>query len=144
MRKTLLINLLVLVWTSSFASVHSATPRDAQTCTTSFFQALTEKNTTSLNQLLTFDFGVVSFDGQIIDGKMLTEAVESGYITIENSNISSMRIRSYGDAAVVTGFWNTKGTIQSVDFNTEVVFSALCVKQGGTWKLASIQFTPIR
>jgi hypothetical protein len=144
MRKTLLINLLALVWTSSFASMNFAVPSDAQTSTTSFFQALAEKNTTSLNQLLTFDFGLVSFDGQIIDGKMLSEAVESGYITIENNNISSLRVRSYGDASVVTGIWNTKGTIQSVDFNTEVVFSAFCVKQGGAWKLASIQFTPVR
>lgn len=141
MLKLLLTNLLLIIWTSSFAS---SIPSDAQTCTTSFFQSLAERNTSSLNQLLTFDFGVVSFDGQIIDGKMLTEAVTSGYITIENSTTSSLRVRSYGDAAVVTGFWNTKGTIQSVDFDTEVVFSAFCVKQGGSWKLASIQFTPIR
>lgn len=143
MRKILLINLLALVWTSSFGAANSAISDDAQTCTISFFQALAEKNSTSLNHLLTFDFGLVSFDGQIIDGKMLSEAVESGYITIENSNISSLRARSYGDASVVTGFWNTKGTIQSIDFNTEVVFSALCIKQGGAWKLASIQFTPV-
>lgn len=144
MRKTILVNLFLIFWTSSFASSGSPIPSDAQACTTSFFQALAEKNASSLTQLLTYDFGAVSFDGQLIDGKMLGEAVASGYITIENSSTSSVRTRSYGDASVVTGFWNTKGTIQSVDFNTEVVFSALCVKQAGAWKLASIQFTPIR
>lgn len=142
MSKILLANLFLLLGTSAFPWSDPAS--DAQTCTNRFFQALSENNSTSFAQLLTFDFGLVSFDGQLVDSKMLSEAITSGFITIENSSTSSIRQRAYGDASVVTGFWTTKGAIQGNSFNTEVVFSALCVKQGGTWKLASIQFTPIR
>lgn len=142
MKKLLLICLLLVTGFSSMAS--SDPSADAQACTTRFFQLLNDKNGSSLAQVLTFDFGLVSFDGQMVDSEMLTDAVNSGFITIETSSTSSLRSRTYGDASVVTGLWNTKGTLQGNTFATEVVFSALCVKQGGTWKLASIQFTPVR
>jgi ketosteroid isomerase-like protein len=123
--------------TNSFAE-------DPAASTTTFFQSLLDKKSSELTRVITSDFGVVSFDGEIVDGYTLSQAVSEGYLVIEEASTSGLRTRSYGDAAIITGNWKTKGNVQGTRFDTEVVFTSMCVKQGGSWKVASMQFTPIR
>jgi ketosteroid isomerase-like protein len=116
-------------------------PVDAADCTQSFFQALLDKDAASIRRLMTYDFLLVGPDGRILDGGTFAESVASGSIVIEYGSLSGTTTRTYGDAGVVTGFWNARGTVQGYRFDNEVAFSAMCVRQGGTWKIASMQLT---
>lgn len=144
MKKIILFFLLSCCGSWVSAQSANALPQDPSACTNSFFQSLLEENGSSLSRLLTPDFGIVSFDGQVIDGYTLAEGVSGGYVIIDVASTSGIQTRTYGDAAVVTGLWKTKGKVQGNGFDTEVVFTSMCVKQGGAWKIASMQFTPIR
>ncbi|GAB2795706.1 hypothetical protein GCM10027275_46150 [Rhabdobacter roseus] len=121
-----------------------AAAQDATASTQAFFKALLEKDGPALSSVLAGDFYLISFDAQLIDAGTLREAVMAGYVAVERGDLSGLRVRAYGEAAVVTGHWQVKGSIQGQRFDTEVVFSSLCVRQGGSWKVASLQFTPIR
>ncbi len=116
-------------------------PNDAAECTQSFFQALLEKDAAAIRRLMTYDFLLVGPDGRILDGGTFAESVASGSIVIEYGSLSGTTTRSYGDAGVVTGFWNARGAVQGYRFDNEVAFSAMCVRQGGSWKIASMQLT---
>ncbi len=117
-------------------------PTNPTECTQSFFTALTEENAPSLRALLTIDFSMVSFDGGLIDAATLSDAIGSGSITIDRGDVQRMYSRIYGDAGVVTGTWDARGKLQGYDFQNRLSFMALCVRQGGSWKVAGIQFTP--
>jgi ketosteroid isomerase-like protein len=118
-------------------------PNTPVECTQAFFDALLAKDSPALRALLTVDYAMVSFDGSLIDGATLGEAVASGYITIESGDVSRTYARLYGDTGVVTGTWNARGNLQGYKFDNQISFMAVCVRQGGAWKLAGVQFTPI-
>lgn len=129
----LLLNLAVLA--------KSTPPMDATDCTQSFFQAMLDKDAAALRRLITFDFLLIGPDGRLMDGGTFAESLASGSVMIESGRVTGTTTRTYGDAGVVTGFWNARGTVQGYQFDNEVAFSAMCVKQGGSWKVASIQLT---
>jgi ketosteroid isomerase-like protein len=116
-------------------------PNDARDCTESFFQAMLDEDAAAIRRLITFDFLLIGPDGRILDGGTFAESVASGSVVIENGRLSGTTSRQYGDAGVVTGFWNARGTVQGYRFDNEVAFSAMCVRQGGSWKIASVQLT---
>lgn len=117
-------------------------PANPAECTQSFFTALTEENTPAVRALLTIDFSMVSFDGSLIDAATLAEAISSGSITIERGDVQRMYSRVYGDAGIVTGTWDARGKLQGYDFQNRISFMAVCVRQGASWKVAGVQFTP--
>lgn len=132
--------LLVFPLTQAAAISPSYDPRD---CTESFFQALLDENATTIRSLTTIDFLLIGPDGRILDGATFSESVAGGSLVVEAGNTSRISTRLYGEAGVVTGFWKARGTLQGYRFDNEVAFSALCVRQGGSWKIASLQLTPL-
>ena len=117
-------------------------PNSPTECAQAFFDALLAKDDQALRSLLTTDFDMVSFDGNLVDGGTLAEAIDSGYIAIESGDVSRTYARLYGDAGIVTGTWNAKGNLQGYKFENQISFMAVCVRQGGTWKLAGVQLSP--
>lgn len=117
-------------------------PSDATAAAKEFFTALTDKNGDALGKLLGNDFVLLSFDGQTVDSATLLEGVSGGYITIETGNTYSNYTRTYQDTGVVTGIWNVKGELQGQNFNNRLAYTVVSVRQGGTWKIVSVQFTP--
>jgi len=141
MKKTCLTWLLALVSLTALAQQINP-PTNPAECTEAFFQALLDENGPALRPLLTTDFAMMSFDGSLMDGGSLAEAMSGGYVNIETGTLSSTRTRPYGEAAVVTGTWRARGTVQGIRFENELAFTSLCVRQGGAWKVASLQMTP--
>ncbi len=118
-------------------------PSNPEACVQAFFDALLAKDVLTLRALLTVDYAMVSFDGSLVDGPTLAEAIASGYIAIESGDVSRTYARLYGEAGVVTGTWNARGNLQGYKFDNRISFMAVCVRQGGAWKVAGVQFTPI-
>lgn len=139
--KHILLLFFALVTTPLTAARSGGMPVDATDCTESFFQAVLDKDAAALRRLITFDFLLIGPDGRLLDGNTFAESVASGSVVIESGSLSGTTTRTYGDAGVVTGFWNARGAVQGYRFDNEVAFSAMCVRQGGTWKIASMQLT---
>ncbi|MCE7043115.1 nuclear transport factor 2 family protein [Dyadobacter sp. CY312] len=135
---------LCLIVMPMLASAQFNQPTDAADCTNIFFRALLEEDSKTLDNLLSSDFSVTSFDGQLIDRNTLLGGVSEGYLKVDTGMMSGMRTRSYGDVGVVTGIWNARGQLQGNSFNNELAYMAVCVKAGGSWKISAVQFTPLR
>lgn len=140
----MLFGLLVFGSVSAHAQASFASPLDATECSNAFFKALLEEDSNALNNVLADDFSIVSFDGRQIDRDMLSQAVAQGYLTVETGMLSGSRTRDYGDVGVVTGTWNVKGKIESNGFQNEVTYTVVSVKKGGSWKVATVQLTPVQ
>ncbi|GHB53107.1 hypothetical protein GCM10007390_02270 [Persicitalea jodogahamensis] len=133
--------LLAWVTVTTFAQQINPSTNPAE-CTEAFFRALLDENARDMRALLTIDFAIVSFDGSLVDGQSLAEAMNGGYIKIETGMISATSTRTYGDTGIVTGTWRARGTVQGIRFDNTLAFTSVCVRQGGAWKVASVQMTP--
>jgi hypothetical protein len=57
--------------------------------------------------------------------------------------VSNAQTRQYNsDSAVMTGNWKVKGNIQGQALEADATFSVVSAKQGGSWKVVNVQFTP--
>lgn len=120
----------------------SSVPTDAVSTVNAFITSIVEKKPSDLQRLVTHDFSIVSWDGEIVDAQLLSQGLQEGLINLQNSSTFAVRSRSYGDASIVNGTWRIKGDIQGNTFDTNIIFTGVVVKQGGLPKIASFQMTP--
>lgn len=135
--------ILFLLFGFVIETAYSQTPpADATTAAKEFFSALTEENSLSLGKLLANDFVLLSFDGQVVDASTLQEGLSGGYIIIDSGDTNRNYTRTYQDTGIVTGIWNVKGSLEGQSFSNLLAYTVVVVRQGGAWKVASVQFTP--
>jgi hypothetical protein len=53
-----------------------------------------------------------------------------------------MKVRVYGDSAVVTGITTVKGTSGGQAFAADLQFTDTLIKRGGTWRMVSSHVSP--
>jgi hypothetical protein len=61
------------------------------------------------------------------------------YDVFRNHN---MKVRVYGDSAVVTGITSVKGTSGGKAFAADLQFTDTLIKRGGTWRMVSSHVSP--
>lgn len=145
MRSLFTFAIALLITTASLAQQTADPAQDPTALGNAFFKALLDEDGSNLGKLLASNFSVISFDGNAVDGETLTQGVGGGYVVIESATVSNTNMRQYNsDAAVMTGNWKAKGRLQGQAFESSVVFSLMSAKQGGSWKIVHVQFTPIR
>lgn len=93
-----------------------------------------ERNTTS-------DYTCTTRDGLLIDKQMCIALLKHATITLWKSD--DLKVRIYGNAAVVTGRAMVNGKLAGIDENRVGRFTEMHVNAGGQWQLAASQFTPI-
>ena len=144
MRFIFLLFATFLLTTATFAQTPATPTQDPAALGNAFFKAMLDEDGT-ISKYLTSDFSLISFDGQAVDGDLLAQAVTGGYVIIETGVVSDARTRQYNsDAAVMTGNWKIKGSIQGQATDSSSAFAAVMVKQNGAWKISSVQFTPMK
>jgi len=134
----------LMLTTATFAQTATDPMQDPTALGNAFFKAMLDEDGT-INKYLTNDFSVISFDGQVVDGDLLAQAVGGGYVIIETGVVSDARTRQYNaDAAVMTGNWKVKGSVQGQTLDNTSTIAVLMVKQNGAWKISNVQFTPMK
>ena len=143
--KTLALIILGLAFSIvTNAQMTNVQPMDGLDCSNLFFKALLEEDATALEGLISNDFSVVGLQGQPIEGRALLQAVSQGFIVVDSGMLSAARTRIYGDVVLVNGLWNVRARIENNSFQGELSYMSVCVKSGGKWKVAAVQFTPVQ
>ena len=92
-------------------------------------------------KFLTDDWVIVDPDGSMIDKARFLGVIKSGQLTHELMESEDLRVRSYGNSAVVTALTKTKGKFAGQEFTTRERATDLFVKQGGRWQCVFSQLT---
>ena len=98
--------------------------------------AVLEKQTTD-------DYTFINRNGQLAGKSETMSALKSGDIKITANNVSDLKVRVYGNTAIVTGRTDTKGTMAGRDISGPVLFTRVYVKKDGRWQSVAFQQTPI-
>ena len=83
-----------------------------------FARAITSNDVNAVDGFLADDWIIVDPDGGIIDKARFLGIIKSGALSHEMMESADLRVRLYGNTAVVTGLTTTKGKFMGQDFTS--------------------------
>jgi ketosteroid isomerase-like protein len=108
-----------------------------------FAEAIVKNDPEAIGQFVADDWIIIDPDGGVVDGARFFDVIKSGALTHEMMNSEDLRVRVYGDSAVVTGFTRTKGKFMGQEFSTQERATDVFVKRDGRWQCVLTHLTRI-
>ena len=96
--------------------------------------AMVEKQTSD-------DYTLINMNGQMATKQQMIDAFKSGKSKLSMNELSDMKVRVYGNTAVVTGKSTVKGMMNGKDATGSVMFTRVYVKKDGRWQSVALQQT---
>jgi len=103
--------------------------------------AVVKGDVATLEKQTSDDYTLINLYGQISDKSKMVDTFKSGQIKLTQDNLSDMKVRVYGNVAVITGKADVAGTMAGKDANGQIAFTRVYVKKGGTWQSVAFQQT---
>jgi ketosteroid isomerase-like protein len=106
-------------------------------------QAALKADVATVDKLLADDFIAISGLGETITKAEALELYKSGKLKFEAIDVLDMKVRVYGDTALVNTTMNLKGHSGATDFSGQWRNVRVWVKRKGQWQTVSNQWTRI-
>lgn len=106
-----------------------------------FAEAIARNDLEAIGRFVSDDWIIINADGGIIDRERFFEVIKSGALTHETMESDDIRIRVYGDSAVLSALTRTKGKFMGQAFTTEERSTDFFVRLGGEWRCVLTQLT---
>jgi ketosteroid isomerase-like protein len=87
------------------------------------------------------DYTFVNFNGQMSDKSQMIDNFKTGRTKLTSNDVSDMKVRVYGNTAVITGKADLAGTIAGKETKGQIMFTRVYVKKGGSWQSVAFQQT---
>ena len=107
-----------------------------------FAEAIIKNDPEAIERLVTDDWIIINADGGIVDRERFLGVIKSGVLTHEMMESDDIRIRMYGDSAVVSALTRTKGKFMGQEFTTHERATDVFVKLDGQWRCVLTQLSP--
>jgi ketosteroid isomerase-like protein len=107
-------------------------------------EAMKRNDITFMEKLEAPDFLFIDPTGMVHTRDEDLAIARSGDLKIESMNIDEMKVRVYGDTAVVTGQSTVKGAFKTQDISGKYRWTDVFVKRNGKWQLVNAQLTQVR
>jgi ketosteroid isomerase-like protein len=106
-------------------------------------EAIVKNDPEAIAQFVADDWIIIDPDGGIVDMARFFDVIKSGALMHEVMDSEDLRVRIYGDSAVVTGLTRTKGKFMGHDFSTQERATDVFVKRDGRWHCVLTHLTRI-
>lgn len=99
--------------------------------------ALLKGDATFHESILADDYVGVGPDGRIVGKSQSVDEVRSGAFKTESMTINEVKVRPFGDVAVVTYGQSEKSQLQGKDTSGRSLWTDIFVKRNGKWQIAA-------
>ena len=123
------------------ATLNQAMQKELLKLEDEFARAVASNDADALDGILADDWIIVDPDGSIIDKARFLAVIKSGVLSHELMESTDLRVRLYGNTAVVTGLTTTKGKFMGQDFASCERATDILVKQTDRWQCVFTQLT---
>lgn len=120
---------------------HSQNEQEVRDAFSQFSDAFVKADTVVLRSLLADDYVHTNVNGGVLDktrwlafAKTRHEDLKSGKVKIDTYRNDDLRIRVYGNTAVVTGLNTTNGFRDGKEWKMNLRFTNVWVKREGRWQ----------
>ena len=102
-----------------------------------------KQDVTPLEAMLADDYTLTNPVGQVVGKDEFVGKIKDGAFKIDSADYSDMKVRVYGDAAVVTGRVSIRGSWDGTDVSGNYAFTDTFVKRAGKWQEVAGQVTRV-
>ena len=99
--------------------------------------AIVRRDAAAFDRLLADDFTFTTPDGQVTGKAEEIAFAKSGDLKFESAQNDEVKVRVYGDAAVVTGRYAAKWSYKGQAFSETGRFTSTYVKRNGRWQVVA-------
>jgi ketosteroid isomerase-like protein len=89
------------------------------------------------------DYTFINLYGQMSDKSQMVNGFKTGRTKLTSNELSDVKVRVYGDTAIVTGKADIKGTLAGKETSGPIMFTRVYVKKGGSWQSVAFQQTRV-
>jgi len=107
-------------------------------------QAILHGDAAALDRMTSDDYTFITLRGEMRTKSDILKGFASGSFHYESREISDLKVRVYGDTAIVTGRSVQKGMENGKDYSGGYWFTRVYVKQKGRWLTVALQTTLIQ
>jgi ketosteroid isomerase-like protein len=146
MRRTLLAvaALLALMLPTMGRADDSDTEKQVATLAKQFREAMVKGDTQSLDSIQADDWIGINPSGDVADKAKNLKNFKDGTVDFESiDDLSEVKVRVYGDAAVMTSRYHVKVKYKGEKMDNHIRVTEVYAKQGGKWRSVSRQGTRI-
>ena len=106
-----------------------------------FAEAIVRNDLEGIGRLVADDWIIIEPDGGIVDRARFFEVIKSGALTHEIMESEDLRVRVYGDSAVVTAVTRTRGKFMKQEFSAQERATDVFVKRDERWQCVLTHLT---
>jgi uncharacterized protein (TIGR02246 family) len=106
--------------------------------------AAVKRDTAAFDRLLADDYTSTNLNGLTRSKAEVIADAKSGAAKTESLTLDNVKVRVYGDAAVLTADRTVKSTLRGQDTSGRLREIRVFVKRNGRWQAVAMQTTPIR
>jgi len=107
-------------------------------------QAVVHGDIAALDRMTSEDYTFITLRGELRTKSEILQGFRTGSFHYESRQISDLKVRVYGNTAVVTGRSIQKGMENGKDYSGDYRFTRVYVKQNGHWLSVALQTTLIQ
>lgn len=109
-----------------------------------FAEAILKNDLDRIGRIVTDDWIIIEPNGEIVDQARFFEVIKSGALTHDTMESEDLRVRVYGESAVVTAVTRTKGKFMGQEFSTQERATDVFVKRDGRWRCVLTHLTKLK
>jgi|SRR5262249_17853374 len=107
-------------------------------------QAVLHSDVATLDRMTSDDYTFITLRGEMRTKSDILKGFASGSFHYESREVSDLKVRVYGDSAIVTGRSVQKGMENGKDYSGDYRFTRVYVKQKNRWLTVALQTTLIQ
>jgi ketosteroid isomerase-like protein len=103
--------------------------------------AVVKADVATLDKTTSDDYVLINMNGRMTGKSEMIAGFKSGQSKLTSEDLSDLKVRVYGNTAVITGKADVKGTLGGTDATGQILFTRVWVKKDGRWQSTSLQQT---
>jgi hypothetical protein len=128
---------MLAVLTADCAFAQSKTEQNILNLAKRKFDWLIQKQRDSLDRLLDDRLMYIHSNGWVQSKQEVIDDMQSGKLVYKQTDLKELKVRLYGNTAVVTGTGRFVGSREANEFDLSLSFTEVYVKKGNRWLLVS-------
>lgn len=106
-------------------------------------QASLKKDIGALDKIMADDWVNIDFQGRTVTKAETLASLKSGLPATQAAGLGEMKIRVFGDSAIVTGSDTEKSSAKGKDVIDKYLWTDVFVKRAGRWQAVASQSTKV-
>ena len=151
MRQTMVVCVLAACSFCAFGQAMKETPKGSSSVEQTLIQierdwtkAELDKDAAALDRILADDWTVIGFDGKTETKAEAIAELKSGSSTLQTVTLGEMKVKVFGNTAVVQGSDIEKSTYKGKDSSGKYMWMDVFVNRNGKWQAVASESTKVQ